>query len=109
MAIRINGKDMKDAILRTDQFEMRVLEFVPERMRMEVKGISGQPFNFVPRFLEIVYPEKSIGVKDSGIMTVGAGKAVELTVQFLEKLRIEAFLMMDLRYAKRRLGVISVE
>jgi hypothetical protein len=48
MAVRVNGKDMKDAL------------------------------NFVPRFIEIIYQsEKRIAAKDSGIIGVGAGKIVE--------------------------------
>ena len=30
MAVRINGKDMKDAVIKTDQFEMRFLELLPD-------------------------------------------------------------------------------
>src|SRR5215831_6054926 len=99
MALRINGKDMKDAVLKSDQFEMRILELVPDHMRIIVKESSGHAFNFVPRFLEIVYPEnKSIAAKDTGIVGVDVGKSVEQVVQFQERLRIETFLMMDLRY-----------
>ena len=109
MAILFNGKLMKDVVLKTDQFEMRILEFLPDRMRIQVKESSGHPFNFVPRFLEIAYPEKVIPVKDAGIVALGAGKTVEQVVQFQERLRIESFLMMDLRYARRKLATISVE
>lgn len=108
MAILFNGKPMKDVVLKTDQFEMRILEFLPDRMRIQVKSV-GQPFNFAPRFLEIAYPEKVIPVKDAGIVALGAGKTVEQVVQFQERLRIESFLMMDLRYARRKLATISVE
>ena len=75
MALRINGKDMKDAVMKTDQFELRILDFVPDRMRINVKESSGHPFNFVPRFLEVVYPDKTIGVKDTGIVGLGAAAA----------------------------------
>jgi len=108
VAILFNGKPMKDVVLKTDQFEMRILEFLPDRMRIQVKRV-GQPFNFAPRFLEIAYPEKVIPVKDAGIVALGAGKTVEQVVQFQERLRIESFLMMDLRYARRKLATISVE
>jgi hypothetical protein len=109
VAFRINGKDMKDAVLKTDQFEMRILELVPDRMKVQVKETAGHPFNFVPRFLEMVYPEKSIAAKDAGIVSVGVGKSIEQTVTFLERLRIEPFLMFDLRYARRKLATITVD
>ena len=109
MALRINGKDMKDAVLKTDQFDMRILELIPNHMKVSVKEISGHPFNFVPRFLEMVYPEKSIPAKDTGIIALGAGKTIEQVIEFRERLRIEAFLMMDLRYARRKLATITVE
>jgi len=63
----------------------------------------------VPRFFEIVYPEKVVAAKDQGIIAVAAGKSVEHVVVFQEKLRIETFLMMDLRYARKKLGTISIE
>ena len=100
---------MKDAVLKTDQFEMRVLEFIPAHMKVQVKETSGHPFNFAPRFFEIVYPEKTIPAKDAGILSVGVGKIVEQVIEFQERLRIEAFLMMDLRYARRKLATISIE
>jgi hypothetical protein len=110
MAVRINGKDIKDAVMKTDQFELRILEFLPDHMKVNVKDISGHPFNFVPRFFEITYQgEKTIAAKDQGIIAVGAGKNVEQVVVFQEKLRIETFLMMDLRYARKKLGTISIE
>jgi hypothetical protein len=109
MALRINGKDMKDAVLKSEQFEMRILELIPVHMKIVVKESSGHPFNFVPRFLEIVYPEKSIAAKDTGIVTLGVGKSVERVIEFQERLRIETFLMMDLRYARKKLATIVVE
>src|SRR5215470_7456722 len=80
VALRINGKDMKDAVLKTDQFEMRILELVPDHMKVNVKESSGHPFNFVPRFVEIVYPEKTIAAKDSGIVALGVGKSIEQVI-----------------------------
>jgi hypothetical protein len=109
MAIRVNGKDMKDAVLKTDQFEMRILEFFPDRMRINVKESSGHPFNFVPRFFDILYPDKVIGVKDTGIVGLGAGKSIEQVMEFQEKLRIEPFLMFDLRYARKKLATFVVD
>ena len=109
MAIRINGKDMKDAVLKSDQFEMRIFELLPDRMRIQVKESTGHPFNFVLRFLEMVYPDKTIAVKDAGIIPMRVGSSVEQTVVFQERLRIEAFLMMDLRYARKKLATITVD
>ena len=109
MAFRINGKDMQDAVLKADQFEMKILELIPDHMKVSVKETTGHPFNFVPRFVEMVYPEKIIAAKDTGIIAVAAGKTIEQTVEFREKLRIETFLMIELRYARKRLAIISVE
>jgi hypothetical protein len=109
MALRINGKDMKDAVLKTDQFEMRILEFLPDHMKVSVKESSGHPFNFVPRFFEIVYPEKTIAAKDTGIVALAAGKSIEQVIQFQERVRIETFLMMEIRYARKKLATIVVE
>jgi len=109
MAVRVNGKDMKDAVVKTDQFEMRILELVPAHLKASVKDISGHPFNFVPRFLEMIYPEKRIGAKDTGIIGVGAGKTIETLVEFQEKLRIETFVTMEMRYARKKLASITVE
>jgi len=109
VAVRINGKDMKDAVLKSDQFEMRILELVPDRMRIQVKESGGHPFNFVPRFLEMAYPDKVIAAKDSGIVPMRVGGSVEQVVVFQERLRIEAFLMMELRYARKKLATISVD
>ena len=109
MAIRVNGKDMRDAVLKTDQFEMRILELIPDYLKANVKESAGHPFNFVPRFLEMVYPEKTIGAKDTGIIAIGAGKSIEQVIEFKERLRIETFLIMELRYARKKLANISVE
>jgi hypothetical protein len=109
MALRINGKDMKDAVLKADQFEMRILELIPDRMRINVKETAGHSFNFVPRFLQMVYPEKTINAKDTAIVAIGVGKSIEQVVEFQERLRIETFLMMDLRYARKKLATIVVE
>src|SRR5499427_1700865 len=108
MALRINGKDMKDAVIKADQFEMKILELIPDHMKVSVKESTGHPFNFVPRFVEMMYPEKIIAAKDTGIIAVAAGKTIEQTVEFREKLRIETFLMIELRYARKRLAIISV-
>ena len=109
MAVLINGKDMKDAVIKAEQFEMRILEFIPAYLKVSVKDSTGHPFNFVPRFLEMVYPDKTIAAKDAGIIGVAAGKTVEEIIEFKERLPIERFLMMDLRYARKKLATISVE
>ena len=109
MALRFNGKDMKDAVLKSDQFEMRILEFLPARMKVQVRESTGHAFNFVPRFLDIAYPDKIIGAKDTGIVALGAGKSMEQVIEFQQMLRIEPFLMMDLRYARKKLATIVVE
>ena len=109
MAIRVNGKDMKDAVIKTDQFEMRILDLIPDHIKITVKEIANHPFNFVPRFLEMVYPDKTIAAKDTGILAIAAGKTVEQVIEFQRRLPIEPFFMMDLRYARRKLATISVE
>ena len=109
MALRINGKDMKEAVIKTDQFEMRVLELIPDHMKVTVKESAGHPFNFVPRFLEMVYPEKIIAAKDTGIIAIASGKTIEQVIEFKERLRIETFLTMDLRYARKKIASIVVE
>ena len=109
MAIRINGKDMKDAVIKTDQFEMKILEFIPDHIKVTITGISRESFNFVPRFISMVYPDRTIPAKDTGIITVGAGRTLEVVIGFREKLRIETFLIMELRYARKKLATITVE
>ena len=109
MALRVNGKEMKDAVIKTDQFEMRILEFIPDHLKISVKESGGHPFNFVPRFLEMVYPEKTIPAKDTGIVALAVGKTIEQVIEFQQRLRIEPFLMMDLRYARKKLATITVE
>jgi hypothetical protein len=109
VAIRVNGKDIKDAVIKADQFEMRILELIPAHLKVNIKDITGHPFNFVPRFLEMVYPEKTIAAKDTGIIAVAARTSVEQVIEFKERLQIEAFVMMELRYARKKLATISVE
>ena len=109
MALRVNGKDMKDAVLKADQFEMIILDLIPDRLKASVKGASRDAFNFVPRFVQMVYPERTIDARDTGIITVGAGRTLEVVIGFREKLRIETFLIMELRYARKKLATITVE
>jgi hypothetical protein len=99
---------MKDAVIKADQFEMQILDLVPDRMRITVKESAGHPFNFVPRFFEMVYPDKSIPARDTGIVAIGIGKSIDQTIEFREKLRIETFLTWELRYARKKLASIVV-
>jgi hypothetical protein len=109
VAIRINGKDIKDVVIKADQFEMQILEFLPDHMKVNVKERTGHSFNFVPRFFDIAYPERVIAAKDSGIVAIDAGKSMETVISFQERLRIEPFLMMDLRYARKKLATLAVD
>lgn len=109
MAITVDGKDMKDAVIKTDQFEMRILEFVPEHLRLAIKGISDEAFNFVPRFLVMMYPDRPLNAKDSGIVTVRPGKTIQAVIEFEERLRIERFLRIELHYARKKLATINIE
>src|SRR3954471_11068317 len=110
MAIRVNGKDMKDAVIKTDNYEMRIVELTPELLKVSIKETYGEAFNFVPRFITIVYPDsKVIAAKDSGIAVVPAKGSVETTIQFSEKLRLELLMTFELRYSRKKLAEISIE
>ena len=110
MAIKVNGKDMTDAVIKTDQFEMKILSFTPDEMKVSIKGTSGDSFTFVPRFITIVYPDtKVVATKDTGITAVRSQQTVEVTVQFAEKLHMERMMSFELRYSRRRLAEISIE
>jgi hypothetical protein len=110
MSIRVNGKDMKDAVIKTDNYEMRILELTPDLLRVNIKETYGESFNFVPRFITVVYPDsRVVAAKDSGIAVVPAKGSVETTVQFAEKLRLEMLMTFELRYSKKKLAEISIE
>lgn len=110
MIIRINGKDMKDAVLKTDQFEMRVLELTPDYMKVSIKDLHRESFSFVPRFIGIYYPEgRTVNGKDSGPTTVPADKEIEITIEFEAKIRVEMLVSFDLLYARRKLATVSIE
>ncbi len=109
MAITVNGKDIKDAVIKTDQFEMRILELLPDHLKLSIKETAGQAFNFVPRFVSLLYPEGPLNARDTGIIVVGAGKTVEPVVTFERKIRIETFIRMDLQYARKKLATIAIE
>ena len=110
MAIFINGKEMKDAVIKTENYEMRVLEFTPDVMKVSIKETYGEAFNFVPRFITIVYPDtKTIGAKDAGIVVVPRKETVQATIQFAEKVRMERLMSFEFRYARKKLADISIE
>ena len=110
MAIKVNGKDMKDAVIKADQFEMRILELTPDAMKVSVTDIHGESFSFVPRFMTANYPDnRTVQVKDNGAYVVPARETIQATLQFAEKLRMESLMTFELRYARKKLAVISVE
>jgi hypothetical protein len=109
MAITVNGRDMKDAVIKTDQYEMRILELLPDHLKLSIKETAGHPFNFVPRFVTLVYPEGPLNARDTGIIVVAAGKTVEPIIEFERKIRIETFIRMELQYARKKLATIAVE
>jgi hypothetical protein len=108
MAITVNGKPMKDAVIKTEQFEMRILEVTPDVLKISVTGITDS-FNFVPRFVTIAYPERTITARDSGPVTIRNKETTQLNLQFNQKLRLEAFMPFDFRYANKKLATINVE
>ena len=109
MAIKVNGQDMKDAVIKTEQYEIKILELKPEYMKLSVKDTYGESSNFVPRFASMVYPDRTINARDTGVLVVRPKQTIEATVQFQEKLVLERFTEMELRYARRRLATIVVE
>src|SRR5215470_14190054 len=105
MAIFINGKEMKDAVIKTENYEMRILEWTPDLMKVSVKETYGEAFNFVPRFVTVVYPDtKTVVGKDAGIVVVPRKETVQATIQFAEKLRMERLMSFELRYARKKLA-----
>lgn len=109
MAIKVNGKDIAEAVIRTDQYEMKILQLIPEHMQLSIKDTYGESSNFVPRFASMVYPEKTIAAKDTGILVVRPLETIQATVQFQERLILERFSEMELRYARKKLATIVVE
>jgi len=101
---------MKDAVIKTEQYDMKILELTPDLMRVSVADNQGENFNFVPRFLTVVYPDnKTITAKDAGAVVVRRKETVQVPINFSEKLRIEMFASFELRYARRKLATISIE
>ena len=110
MAILVNGKDIKDAVIKTENYEMRILQLTPDLMKVSVKETYGEAFNFIPRFVTIVYPDtKVVTAKDSGIVVVPRKETIPATIQFSEKLRMERMMSFEFRYARRKLAEISIE
>lgn len=109
MAIKVNGKDMKDAVIKTEQYDMQILDLTPDYLKVTVKDNYGEAFNFVPRFISMAYPDKTINAKDAGIVIVGTGETKEVTISFQEKLRIEKAMTMRLQYARRKIADIAIE
>jgi hypothetical protein len=110
MAILVNGKDMKVAVIKTDQFEMRLLDLTPDGLKVSVNATTGEAFTFVPRFMSIIYPDtKTVNARDTGVTTIPSKQAVEVTIQFAEKVHMERLMSFELRYARKRLAEISIE
>jgi hypothetical protein len=53
IAIKIDGVEISEAVIRTEQMELRVLEMGTDRITFEVKAVYGESFNFVPRFFRL--------------------------------------------------------
>jgi len=101
---------MKDAVLKNDQFEMRILELTPDYMTVNVKDLHRESFSFVPRFITILYPEgRTINGRDNGPTSVPGDKPIEVSIEFEEKIRVEMLVSFDLLYARRKLATISIE
>jgi len=110
MTIKVNGQDMKDAVLKGEVFEMRLLELTANAMKITVQDTYGEPFNFVPRFIDVAYPNgQMVPARDSGIIVVGPHETVNATIEFREKLRLDPGVTFQLRYARRKLADIRVE
>ena len=110
MAIMVNGKDMKVAVIKTDQFEIRLLEMTPDGITIRVNSTTGEAFSFAPRFMSIIYPDtKTVNARDTGVTTVPAKQAVEVRIQFAEKIHMERLMSFELHYARKRLAEISIE
>ena len=109
MAIRVNGKDMKDAVIKTEQFDMQLLDLVPESMKVSIHG-TAESFSFVPRFITITYPDtRVVNARDAGIVSVRGKETVETTIVFAEKLRLERMMTFELRYSRKKIADISID
>ena len=110
MAIKINGKDMKEAVITTDQYEMRFSDISGDSMKVTVKETYGEGFSFVPRFFKAVYPDKTtIPAKLGDAIPVGSGKTIEHTVVFQGKLRLDKGTSFQLIYGTKKLADVKIE
>jgi hypothetical protein len=79
-------------------------------MKVTVNATTGEAFSFVPRFMSIIYPDsKTVNARDTGVTTIPAKQAVEVTIQFAEKIHMERLMSFELRYARKRLAEIIIE
>ena len=60
MVIKIDGKEIQDAVIRTQQMELRSLEIAQDRIEFEVKDIYGESFNCIPCFFKLAYSDGSV-------------------------------------------------
>lgn len=112
MPIKINGKDLKDAVIKTDQFEIRISEIAGDTIKMSVKDVYGEAFTFVPRFFRVVYPDKTtIAAKDVATIPVPTSQTIEHALVFQSKLKLDKGTKFRLVYGfgDRKLADISVE
>jgi hypothetical protein len=60
--------------------------------------------------VEIAYPDRTVKVRpNTGIVTVGARRTVQQTLPMEERLTIQLFDRMELRYAGKKLADITVD
>jgi hypothetical protein len=110
VAIKVNGLDMNEAVLKLEAFEIRIRELNADGLRVNVTESAGEPVNFAPRFMDVQYPnEAPIPARDTGTVFLNTGQSVDLAIRFQERLRIELFVTFQLRYARRKIADITVE
>ena len=111
MVIKIDGKEIQDAVIRTQQMELRILEIAQDRIEFEVKDIYGESFNFVPRFFKLAYSDGSViaAKADQETAALLANETLEVTVVFAEALRFEAGMKIQMNYGFSTLAEITVE
>jgi hypothetical protein len=110
MVIKIDGVEISQAVIKTEQMELRVLEVGDDRMTFEVQDVYGESFNFVPRFFRFVYSGGStVAATDQETRVVQAGETIESTVVFERALRLEARMKIEMRYGMSRLADVTVE
>ena len=110
IVIKIDGVEISEAVITTQQMELRVLEMDDDSITFEVKDLYGESFNFVPRFFRFVYADgSSIAAKDQETRVVQAEETIQSTVIFETKLRFEAGMRIELRYGMAKLANVTVE